>query len=156
MRILYDICKNKTLFEVYTKTDKNICILFLSLIVAKLNNFISKKDFLKNCTKLKCCWIEDYLNVNYSALAAWYNTSTGFFELQFSESFKKDLLTCNEENLENFVNEFWLAFIHENTHRQQFKNIPEKIRLKSQDKYIIYIKNDPFNLEKEQNLNYFN
>lgn len=149
MRVLINENRNRTLFEAYHKTDKLTCIWFLSLVVAKLNNLISDADFKKNCKKLKCCLIEDYLPVASPSITASYNLSSSFFEIQYSKSFEKDLKTCTKEDVENFVNDFWVAFIH-------FKDIPSEVKIKLRNKYVVYIASNPFDLTQKQNLDYYN
>lgn len=148
--------KNKTLLEAYHKTDKYVCLLFMEQILQKLNNIIDEKTFESNCKKLKCSLVEDYLNVPYPAITACYRRFHDVFEIQYSKAFEGSFKVCTRENVEDFVNDFWLAFIHEDTHKQQNANIPTDVKIKLQQKYVQVFFDDPSNLELEQNRSYYN
>ena len=148
--------KNKTLLEAYHKTDKYVCLLFMEQILQKLNNIIDEETFESNCKKLKCSLVEDHLNLSYPAIVACYRRFHDVFEIQYSKSFEDDFKVCTKENVEDFVNDFWLAFIHEDTHKQQNANIPIGVKIKLQQKYVQAFFEDLSNLELKQNRNYYN
>ena len=54
-----------------------------------------------------------------------------------------------------FVDNLWTAYVHEDTHKQQNKNIEDNIKLKLNKKYVKYIDFDPMNLDLIQNIKYY-
>ena len=63
---------------------------------------------------------------------------------------------ATKDDIGLFVDNLWTAYVHEDTHKQQNKNIKDNIKLKLNKNYVKYIDFDPMNLDLIQNIKYYN
>lgn len=150
MRRASDILREARLAEAYKRVDKMLCYLFFIRTYQYFLNTLSEEEYLKfqNETKM----FLEILDLKEEAVGAYYDADTRETTFQVTNAFLKRLITAKQQDVKDFASDFWFAFVHEDTHKQQ----TEERKVKLGSNYVKYLANDPFNLDISQNLKYFN
>ena len=150
-----DFNKLSLLNKAYHKTGKYECYVVINTLNSKLKGFITEIEYKQICDKLhiKTDLLEGY---DFPAISASYGRLDGIFYILYTEPFTNQLKLATKDDIGLFVDNLWTAYVHEDTHRQQNKNIEDNIKLELNKNYVKYINFDPMNLDLIQNIKYYN
>lgn len=139
--------KYNLLTEAYIKTPKPKCTEYFYKIKDLLQGHISKEDFDKYCDNEK---IGFQVIEGTGLLGGFFSIESAIIIIQMSKDTIVDLLVANDSKIKSMSENFWMNFVHEDTHQQQFNK--SHLSFKNYEPSTIQYWDEDF----DENFGYFN